>query len=282
MLPRRAVKTLVVHTGAIGDFLLACPAIAELAKESTIELAGNRARLELAVAGKLAQAAHDLDRIEFHSLFGEPSRVLRAFLKDFDRAIVWIRDEDAAIRRGLNACGVARVEVYPGLPDAQWTRHASAYYAECLGYGDLPPLRLNIPAAGPKLDIVLHPGSGSPKKNWPLGNFIALAKEHRACKREVTWCLGPAEHESALAEKLDGDVLTGDSLVELAGRLATARLFVGNDSGITHLTAALGVPTVAIFGPTTNPQIWAPRGDHVRVATGKPWPDPEEVFLLSS
>ncbi len=275
-------RTLVVHTGAIGDFLLACPAIAALANETTVELAGNRARLELAVAGKIAHAAHDLDRIEFHSLFSDPSPTLRAFLKNFDRVIVWMRDNDNTIRQGLTACGVARIDVFPGLPEAHWTHHASAYYANCLGYRDLPPLSLRIPPVGPRLDIVLHPGSGSAKKNWALENFIALAKEHRACKRDITWCMGPTEIENSLAEKLDGEILTCDSLIELAGHLAAARQFVGNDSGITHLAAALGIPTVAIFGPTTNPKIWAPQGNHVRVATGEPWPDIEEVFLISN
>lgn len=274
-------RTLIVHTGAIGDFLLACPAIQSLAEAERIALAGIRSRLDLAVAGKIAHTAHDLAHIDFHTVFSEPSEKLRAFLRYFDRAIVWMRDEDGAIRRGLTACGVAQVDVFPGLPDAQWTRHASEYYAECLGFRDLPPLRLVIPRAGPPLQVVMHPGSGSSGKNWPLENFLALAREHRACKTKVTWCLGPAEIEQGLLEKLDDDVLICDSLVELAARLTGADCFVGNDSGITHLAAAMGVPTVAVFGPT-DPKVWAPQSEHVCVATGEPWPDVEEMFLLSS
>lgn len=129
--------------------------------------------------------------------------------------------------------------------------------------------------------MVVHPGSGSARKNWPIERFRALAEEHRACGRDVTWCIGPAEIESGLAAMLGDDVLRCESLVELAGRLATARRYIGNDGGITHLAAALGVPTVAIFGPT-NPRLWAPRGGHVRVVTGDPWPEVEEVFSLSS
>lgn len=276
-------RTLIVHTGAIGDFLLACPAIQALAANEQITLAGNRGRVDLAVAGKIVHAAHDLAHIDFHSLFSEPSEKLRAFLRDFDRVIVWMRDEDGAIRRGLEACGVAQADVFPGLPDAQWTRHASEYYAECLGFSDLPPLRLVIPQSGPPLQVVMHPGSGSAGKNWPLENFLALAREHRACKTKVTWCIGPAEVEQGLQEKLDGDVLICDSLVELASRLTGADSFVGNDSGITHLAAALGVPTTAIFGPT-DPRIWAPRGKNVVVAIEEPdapWPDVDILFLMS-
>ena len=50
--------------------------------------------------------------------------------------------------------------------------------------------------------------------------------------------------------------------------LARCRAFVGNDSGVSHLAAALGVPTVALFGPT-RPEHWAPRGERVRVLLGR-------------
>jgi ADP-heptose:LPS heptosyltransferase len=76
----------------------------------------------------------------------------------------------------------------------------------------------------------------------------------------VRWCAGPEE-------PLPGAVRIAD-LYELACWLATARIYIGNDSGITHLAAAVGTPVVALFGPT-DPRIWAPRGPHVRVI-GKP------------
>jgi heptosyltransferase-3 len=256
-------KTLVVHTGAIGDFLLACPALQELSKREELTLAGNTTRLALAVAGGIAQAAQDLDAIGFHSIFTEPTAKLRGFLKDFDRVVVWMRDNDGAIHRGLKSCGVRSVDVFPGLPDAKWTQHASAYYAECLGFHDLPPLHLPILPVGLPLDVVIHPGSGSPKKNWPIEDFLTVARTFSAEGRRVTWCMGPAEDERGFRD-LSGELLQCASLVELAARLVTARFYVGNDTGITHLAAALGVPTVAIFGPT-DPRIWAPRGENVRV-----------------
>ncbi|HNT87980.1 MAG TPA: glycosyltransferase family 9 protein, partial [Candidatus Hydrogenedentes bacterium] len=63
----------------------------------------------------------------------------------------------------------------------------------------------------------------------------------------------------------------------IAGILAGARLYIGNDSGITHLAAAVGCPTVAVFGPT-DPTVWAPRGARVHVVAGDPWPDAEAVL----
>jgi len=74
----------------------------------------------------------------------------------------------------------------------------------------------------------------------------------------VEWCSGrddPPLENSVYIEQLD----------ELAHWLARARLFIGNDSGITHLAAAVGTPVLALFGPT-DPQVWGPRGCNVRIA----------------
>ena len=74
----------------------------------------------------------------------------------------------------------------------------------------------------------------------------------------VHWCCGPEDPQ------LDGAVRI-ENLYELACWLARARLYIGNDSGITHLAAAVGTPVLALFGPT-DARVWAPRGAHVRIA----------------
>jgi ADP-heptose:LPS heptosyltransferase len=101
--------------------------------------------------------------------------------------------------------------------------------------------------------VAIHPFSGSARKNWPLERFRELTSR---LKLPVRWCAGPEE-------KLAGAVRI-DDLYELACWLAGARAYIGNDSGITHLAAAVGTPVVALFGPT-NPAIWAPRGANVRI-----------------
>jgi len=108
---------------------------------------------------------------------------------------------------------------------------------------------------------VIHPFSGSPKKNWPLDRYRDLARRLSA-RMPVEWCAGPEE-------PLEG-ARRFDSLYELACWLAGAGLYVGNDSGITHLAAAVGTPVVALFGPS-DPGVWAPRGERVRVvSTARP------------
>lgn len=266
------MRTLVVHTGGIGDFLLTCPSILRLAAEGTVELAGNPNRLALAAAH--VAAIHDLNRIDFESVFTTPSTTLREFAARFNRAIVWMRD-DGHVEQAIRACGVSDVRVFPGLPPRDWSEHASRYYLHCLGIADAPPLRLFFEPSHTPHDVVIHPGSGSPKKNWLLERFMAVADALESRGRTVTWCLGPAEDGAPAADA--SRAIRCESLAAVARELAATRLYIGNDSGITHLAAAAGCATMAIFGPT-DPKVWAPRGKHVAVLRGNPWVDVEHVL----
>ncbi len=114
---------------------------------------------------------------------------------------------------------------------------------------------------GPAL---LHPGAGSPAKAWPPGRFARLGRLLQEKGWEVQVLLGPVEEERGPAEGFFRErglpaVHLRDSL-ELARRLVRARVYVGNDSGPSHLAAALGVPSLVLFGPT-DPAVWGP-----------PWP----------
>jgi hypothetical protein len=252
--------TLVVHTGGIGDLLLAAPAFGRLAEEGALHLAGRPERLNLLVAGGIAREAYNLDVVDFSSIFAEPSEQLAQFVRPYGRAIVWMRDDDGRIVGTLRGLGV-EAEAFPGLPPADWSGHASDYYFECLGFEPDPsPFRLEIPAVA-GYDVIIHPGSGSPRKNLPLDRFVEFAKLLESHGRQVAWSVGPAEEGFALPE---GPRLAQLPLPELAAYLAGAQLFIGNDSGITHLAAVVGCPTIAYFGPT-DPTVWAPRGQHVEV-----------------
>jgi ADP-heptose:LPS heptosyltransferase len=262
------VRTLVIHIGAIGDFLLTCPMLPGL---RPVELLGRPERVGLAVAGGIADAAHDVDAVEFSSVFSEPSRRLRAFLAGYDRCIVWIRDDDGRIARNIAACGVPEVRAFPGLPPNDWTRHATEYYASCLGLDTPPPVRLDIAPSATAPDVIIHPGSGGRHKVWPIEHFAAVTDLLERRGLTVQWWTGPAEEDTVSPRPMRSGLLP-----ELAAELSGARLYIGNDSGITHLAAAVGCSAIAIFGPT-NPAVWAPRGDHVRVVQGKPWPEPREV-----
>jgi heptosyltransferase-3 len=106
------------------------------------------------------------------------------------------------------------------------------------------PPSIEVPTCARQNFAIIHPYSSSPKKNWPLENFQTVAAQIE----NVEWCI-------------PGRI---DDLYELACWISTARVYIGNDSGISHLAAAVGTPVIAIF-ISTDPRIWAPRGGHVTV-----------------
>jgi heptosyltransferase III len=113
--------------------------------------------------------------------------------------------------------------------------------------------------------IAIHPGSGSPAKNWPLERFAALV---RAASHGAAWLLveGPAEAgKMAALRQIPGvRVATGLPARVLGAVLSSAGVYAGNDSGVSHLAACWGAPTVALFGPT-SPASWAPIGPRVKI-----------------
>jgi len=270
------LATLVVHVGGIGDLLLTAPAIARLAEAGPVDAAGRPERLALLVHAGLVRKAYSMDSVDLASAFTGPSATLTAFVQQYDRAVVWMRDAEGACE-GFRAAGVADVRAFPGLPPAGWDRHASAYYLEQLGYDAGPALRLRFSPPLPRHDVVIHPGSGGRAKNWPMGRFAEVAEMLRRAGREVTWCAGPAEEELSLPP--DADVLRCETLLALARHLAGSAAYLGNDSGVSHLAAACGARCAVVFGPT-DARVWAPRGVDVHVLRGDPWPSAAEAFAV--
>lgn len=121
--------------------------------------------------------------------------------------------------------------------------------------------------------VVMHPGSGGRHKCWSAGNFLAVAEKLKGDGIAVVFVLGPAEMERFAPETIAefaacGRCLTGLDLLETACVLSRADVFVGNDSGISHLAAAMGTATVAIFGPT-DPGVYGPLGPNAAVFAAK-------------
>jgi ADP-heptose:LPS heptosyltransferase len=117
--------------------------------------------------------------------------------------------------------------------------------------------------------VVIHPGSGGAHKCWHLDNFLSVARILKKEGVEVAFLFGPAEaerfREPAIAGiRAAGKLLTNLSLAEVLGVLGCSRGYIGNDSGITHLAAAVGIRTVVVFGPT-EPAIYGPLGPAVTI-----------------
>ena len=224
------MKILIVRTCAVGDFVLNLPAIIALQKMHSyarFALVGNPSTLDLARNFIAVDAIHSVELQPWARLFYEPIPDLQ-----FDRAIVWMKDP--VVAENLSASGipsVMRADPFPAFG------HAADHLLRVLQLlrPELPDWRHLVTN-----DVVVHAGSGSAKKNWPY--FDELMERLPAVR--------------ALPEGL--------SLTELARYLATCRAFIGNDSGITHLAAYIGCPTVALFGPT-DPRVWGPIGRRSRV-----------------
>jgi heptosyltransferase-3 len=140
-----------------------------------------------------------------------------------------------------------------------------------LGIDSIDPVpRLTVPSAGPSpRRLAIHPGSGSPKKNWPMTHWAQLLAKLMPSFDDVLLVAGEADTEIAQAINplIPADKLrlcVNRSLWDLVAELSQASLFVGHDSGVSHVAAATGIRTIALFGPT-DPIIWSPNGDHVTV-----------------
>jgi ADP-heptose:LPS heptosyltransferase len=146
----------------------------------------------------------------------------------------------------------------------QWAESVSSWAPAF--EGPLPRLVVAREAGLMECATVIHSGSGSTRKNWPHERFTELARLLRRDGHRVLWVRGPAEPDTQhAAEDFESARLSLDAL---AATLARARLFIGNDSGVSHLAAATGAPTVALFGPTSE-AVWRPDGPIVRtVAAG--------------
>jgi len=183
-----------------------------------------------------------------------------------------------------------RVVAVEPLPPAGWEGSAAAWIAgevaRCLGLrpeSTVPEIRLtgeDLAAARETLArrrvagpfLAVHLGSGSVRKNWPADRFAAVARHEReTAGRETVWLAGPAEAERRTLPPAPGGVVLADLALErVAAVLALADAYLGNDSGVTQVAAAVRrpdgrpTPVVALFGPT-DARVWAPRGGHVRV-----------------
>lgn len=189
----------------------------------------------------------------------DPPPALVERLRSFDCIVSWYGAARPEFRETVRSLGLP-FTFFPALPSNSTGMHAADFYlAQVRALCDCPSDGVPRIACSAAKDnfAVIQPFSGSPKKNWPLEKFRSLAARLERVM-PVHWCSGPDDPPLSGAVQFD-------DLYELACWLSRARLYVGNDSGITHLAAATGTPVLALFGPT-DPAVWAPRGPHVRVA----------------
>jgi heptosyltransferase-3 len=249
------LRRLLIRPGGIGDCILTLPALEFLKTDYT----------EVWVREDVTPLIHFADSVRSIASTGidllglagvEPPRALIDRLGGFDSIVSWYGSNREEFRAEVRRLGLP-FQFLSALPDPAGRVHAADYFLKQVGCTGPGVPRIDCPSAPQGDFAVIHPFSGSPRKNWPMERFRELADR---IGMPVRWCAGPEENlESAVRIA---------NLYELACWLRCARIYIGNDSGITHLAAAAVASVVAIFGPT-DPAVWAPRGDRVRVVAGK-------------
>jgi len=296
--PRNKIgkRWLLVRNGGIGDtVLLSCvlQTIRQGVPDAWIELLGVEERVNLLVGPHLADRASASDRFGLENLFGEDTELSPAtkhYFADFDVILYYSAKPSRELENKLRVRDGQVVRVYPALPSDAFAGHITDHYFMALdgilpvvsrplprieiGEGERSEARRRLEREDNNLDVLflaMHVGAGSAKKLAPLDYFISVVQAFlQRVPTRVLLAQGPADEERMqeclprLRSIADVMVIRDEPLRVLAALIAECDLFVGNDSGVTHIAAAVGCPTVALF-TASNPAVWSPLGEQVRM-----------------
>jgi len=274
-------KILVIRGGAIGDFILTLPAIAALRRQfptAHLEVLGYPHIAQLAVAGGLADRVQPIEARGLAGFFARHGTLepdLMDYFSEFELVISYLYDPDGIFEANVRRCLVKQFIVGSHRPDETESTHATQVFLkplERLAIFDadpVPQLSFN-PQPSTLNQLVFHPGSGSEKKNWPEANWADLIRQIMATSSWELLLVG-GEAEGERLQRLAASwpptrcaVVQNLPLAELAQRIQSSAVFVGHDSGITHLAAAVGLPCVVLWADTLE-EIWRPRGERIMV-----------------
>lgn len=280
-------RILIIRGGAIGDFVLTLPALKALRErypDATLEILGYQHIAAIAENRFYASAVRSIEYAALSRFFAKGAELdsgLCEYFASFDLAISYLFDPDGIFEANLRRAGVTTLirgpaQIRSGLPATRQLAQPLAqldievrdfvpkvfpssedrkFARDFLGGSDQPP-------------IALHAGSGSARKNWPLHHWIELGD--RLLDRGARLVVVSGEADQPQLAMLKEQWRTGNvrfatnlPLPHLAAVLGES-VFVGHDSGISHLAAAAGARCALLFGPT-DPAIWAPEGENVRV-----------------
>lgn len=275
----RPARILVLRGGALGDLIVTFPALAALRArwpDARIELIGYPHLAHIARETGLVDHVRSINDGALARYFAPDAPIRdedQVYFASFDFIVNYLHDPDQHLAGNLRRCGV---QVLLSASPIVTQGHAVDHFLKPLESLALyeaqrePVIHPGPGEAGPEHApwIAIHPGSGSASKNWPVERFVAVAeriKSQAGCT--PVFFTGDAEREYIpdLDKALRGYIRHHNlDLLELARRLARATAYLGNDSGISHLAAATGCPSVVLFGPS-DPERWSPRGRRVRV-----------------
>jgi heptosyltransferase III len=293
-------RILVIRGGAIGDFILTLPALKALREgypDAHIEILGYKHIAALAENRFYAEAIRSIEYGRLSSFFAKNSELpaeLAAYFASFDLIISYLYDPDRIFESNLHRCGVKNLLCGPA-KIVEKSGHAASQLARPIEQLGITIADLTEKIFLSEKDrqfaqeflgnlsrpiVAIHPGSGSKEKNWPLQNWIELfssnghgsgAKDESGrTGKQLSLAVVSGEADVAQTEQLEHDWKGRD--VRFAKNLPLPHLaavlehtiFVGHDSGISHLAAAAGANCILLFGPS-DPNVWAPRNENVQI-----------------
>jgi heptosyltransferase-3 len=285
-------RILVIRGGAIGDFILTLPALKALRNArpgAHIEILGYKHIAVLAENRFYAQTVRSIEYGPLARFFADKSDLpveLTDYFARFDLIISYLYDPDRVFEKNLRCCGVhnllcgpAKIVENAGHAARQLARPIEELGIEVLDLSEriFPSMEDRAFARDflgtlPQPIVAIHPGSGSLQKNWPLENWIAWFSKNAESS------VGKCSSLVVISGEAD-DAQVGQLEVEWRGQnvrfaknlplpqvaaVVEHSVFIGHDSGVSHLAAAAGANCILLFGPT-NPDVWAPRNKNVRV-----------------
>jgi ADP-heptose:LPS heptosyltransferase len=295
------MKILIIHPGSLGDVVLSLPALHVLRTSypgAYLEMIGRPSILKLLGGRFYADRISSIDRADISSLFSGQSDRSDRLCKlwgDYSLAINWLGDKDGDLHDQLRYLGIGNVISSRPISGAASNKHRSEIFLDTLtplgivrspceprlyptandismGREALRHQGVNVPEdsmRGCKPILAIHPGSGGRSKCWDLSRYLEVCHQAiQSLECQPIFIVGPADQDLAIMLRLGFDqevpVLDCLPLPALAGALSWCNIYLGNDSGVSHLAAALGISTMAIFGPT-DPALWRPVGRSVSI-----------------
>ncbi len=258
---------LICHRGALGDFILTWPALfrlREVLPHYQLLGIGRPEYMRLAISLGLLDTYIDNESERLLDLFcGER---IPEEAGSPEGAILWLTDGHKTVDI-LKQSASLPVVCIPPFPQTEI--HLAQYYCSAVqshfaitipkDLSDCFPVRVTKGQYA-----LIHPGSGSFKKNYSPLFYQNLANVLRQSGYpKVGYIFGPVEEEKMNREDFTGEwIESPEDVMALANLLSRASLYIGNDSGVSHLAGFTGTPTIALY-KTTDPKIWGVLGKKV-------------------
>jgi heptosyltransferase-2 len=275
------MKILIIRPAALGDTLMLAPALSNSREWGEVIVAGREPGVDF--LRPLVSGCLDFEGPGWHALFMDaPEPAVRLPVNEAERIVAFLNDPRGMIKKNLeHFFPGASIAVLPGYPGENEATHVALYLASAMERRGLPVVAENamteamkrpllLSGHRPRLRIVFHPGSGGAKKNHPPEFWLDLMRSFRKsiplAQGMPVILLGPAEETllPLFSGEKQAEILLSPDMGRLSLLLQEASLYIGHDSGITHLSAMLGAPTIALFRQTSVAQ-WKPLGPKVKV-----------------